>query len=50
MFPWVLADYESLTLDLTNPATFRDLTKPVGALNAKRLQFFQVSCSWRFAG
>lgn len=41
VFPWVIADYESDTLDLTNPATFRDLSKPVGALDAKRLSFFQ---------
>lgn len=37
VFPWVIADYISDTLDLTNPATFRDLTKPVGALNPERL-------------
>ena len=29
VFPWVLADYSSPTLDLRNPATFRDLSKPV---------------------
>lgn len=40
MFPWVLADYASASLDLNEPATFRDLAKPVGALNEKRLQFF----------
>ncbi len=41
MFPWILADYTSSSLDLNNPATFRDLSKPVGALNEKRLQFFK---------
>lgn len=30
VFPWVLADYESEALDLTDPASFRDLSKPVG--------------------
>jgi hypothetical protein len=40
VFPWVLADYESDTLDLNSPASFRDLSKPVGALNEKRLNFF----------
>ena len=40
VFPWVLADYASASLDLNEPATFRDLAKPVGALNDKRLQFF----------
>jgi hypothetical protein len=40
----VLADYTSEALDLDNPAkaheTFRDLSKPVGALNPARLQRF----------
>lgn len=31
VFPWVLADYTSEELDLNNPATFRDLSKPMGA-------------------
>ncbi|XP_027189697.1 protein SPIRRIG isoform X2 [Cicer arietinum] len=30
VFPWVLADYESENLDLTNPKTFRRLDKPMG--------------------
>lgn len=30
VFPWVLADYTSDELDLTNPKTFRDLSKPMG--------------------
>jgi hypothetical protein len=38
VFPWVIADYESSTLDLQNPETFRDLSKPVGALNPTRLK------------
>ena len=29
-------------VDLTNPATFRDLSKPIGALNGERLAFFKV--------
>ncbi|CAH1778819.1 unnamed protein product, partial [Owenia fusiformis] len=37
VFPWVVADQTSETLDLSNPATFRDLSKPIGALNAERL-------------
>lgn len=37
VFPWVLADYESQSLDLNDSRTFRDLTKPVGALNPDRL-------------
>jgi hypothetical protein len=41
VFPWVIADYESPKLDLTKEATFRDLTKPIGALNAERLEYFR---------
>ncbi|XP_042357670.1 WD repeat- and FYVE domain-containing protein 4 isoform X2 [Plectropomus leopardus] len=40
VFPWVLADYQSETLDLSNPATFRDLSKPMGAQTEKRRQMF----------
>ena len=31
VFPWVLADYTSEALDLHDPATFRDLSRPMGA-------------------
>ena len=31
VFPWVLADYESATLNLADPASFRDLSRPMGA-------------------
>jgi hypothetical protein len=37
VFPWVLADYASEELDLTNPATFRDLSKPIGVVNPKNV-------------
>ncbi|KAK4418318.1 protein SPIRRIG [Sesamum alatum] len=30
VFPWVLADYESEKLDLSDPKTFRNLEKPMG--------------------
>ncbi len=33
----VIADYESHSLNLRDPKTYRDLSKPVGALNAARL-------------
>ncbi|CAK5278628.1 unnamed protein product [Mycena citricolor] len=36
IFPWVLKDYTSTTLDLNNPDSFRDLTKPMGALTDVR--------------
>lgn len=41
VFPWVLADYTSQSLDLSNPSSYRDLSKPVGALNPERLKKFQ---------
>ena len=39
--PWVVADYTSATLDLDAAATYRDLSKPVGALSPRRLQLFR---------
>ncbi|KDQ53971.1 hypothetical protein JAAARDRAFT_61057 [Jaapia argillacea MUCL 33604] len=36
IFPWVLRDYLSSTLDLTSPDVFRDLTCPMGALTPAR--------------
>ena len=30
VFPWVIADYESENLDLSDPKTFRKLEKPMG--------------------
>ena len=41
VFPWVLADYTSPCLDLNAAATYRDLSKPVGALNEKRRREFE---------
>jgi len=41
VLPWVIADYKSEKLDLNKPETFRDLTKPVGALQSERLEYFQ---------
>ena len=30
VFPWVISDYKSKELDLSDPQTFRDLSKPMG--------------------
>lgn len=38
IFPWVVSDYVSERLDLENANTFRDLSKPMGALNPDRLE------------
>jgi hypothetical protein len=37
VFPWVLRDYTSEHLSLTDAGVYRDLAKPVGALNKERL-------------
>ncbi|KAH9254444.1 hypothetical protein BASA81_007557 [Batrachochytrium salamandrivorans] len=39
VFPWVLRDYESAKLDLTNPESFRDLSKPMGAMTPERVAY-----------
>ena len=40
VMPWVISDYKSDVLDFSDPRTFRDLSKPVGALDQNRLQEF----------
>jgi hypothetical protein len=42
VLPWVIADYDSEELDLENPATFRDLSKPMGAQDPVRLEVSAV--------
>ncbi|KAI5791858.1 hypothetical protein EDC01DRAFT_616117 [Geopyxis carbonaria] len=41
VFPWVLADYTSEELDLTNPRSFRDFSKPMGAQTIERQREFR---------
>lgn len=41
VFPWIIADYESEELDLNNPKTYRDLSKPMGAQTRARAEQFQ---------
>ena len=42
VFPWVIKDYASASLDLEDTEkTFRDLSKPIGALNPSRLASFK---------
>jgi hypothetical protein len=38
--PWIISDYDSSSLDLSNPNIYRDLSKPMGALNETRLNEF----------
>lgn len=41
VFPWVLTNYESKEIDLNVPSNYRDLSKPIGALNQSRKDYFQ---------
>ncbi|CAJ1025368.1 Beige/BEACH domain containing protein, putative [Leishmania lindenbergi] len=41
IFPWVIADYTSPQLDFSQTSTFRDLSKPIGALSPSRLTLLQ---------
>jgi hypothetical protein len=41
VFPHILQDFKSSSLDLKNPNTYRDLSKPIGALNPSRLEHFK---------
>nr|ACN54332.1 beige/BEACH domain protein [Epichloe festucae] len=45
VFPWILADYTSEDLDLEDPATFRDLSKPMGAQTQSRVPEFMETYS-----
>lgn len=38
VFPWVISNYISDEIDLNDPKSYRDLTKPIGALNPERLK------------
>ena len=38
VFPWVLSNYYSEELDLNDKNNYRDLSKPIGALNPTRLK------------
>lgn len=38
VFPWILKDYSSEILNLSNPNSFRDLSLPMGALTEARRQ------------
>ncbi|XP_055630908.1 protein FAN-like isoform X2 [Toxorhynchites rutilus septentrionalis] len=44
VFPWVISDYSSERLDLSDPTVYRDLSKPIGALNEERLRRLRERC------
>ena len=41
IMPWVLKQYSSSELDFDNPRVYRDLEKPIGALNEDKLEKFK---------
>ena len=41
VFPWVLSDYRSSEIDLTDESCYRDLSKPMGAIGAARAEQFK---------
>ncbi|OHT13738.1 Beige/BEACH domain containing protein [Tritrichomonas foetus] len=45
IFPWVLCDYISDTIDLNNTTAYRDLNRPIGALNVERLKHLMTKCN-----
>eukprot|EP01059_Diplonema_ambulator_P010129 TRINITY_DN20114_c0_g1_i1.p1 TRINITY_DN20114_c0_g1~~TRINITY_DN20114_c0_g1_i1.p1 ORF type:complete len:3142 (+),score=853.36 TRINITY_DN20114_c0_g1_i1:147-9572(+) len=45
VIPWVLAAYDTPAIDLSNVAVYRDLSKPMGALDSKRAASFEARYS-----
>ena len=39
IFPWILSRYDTSTLDLKSPTTFRDLSQPING-NDKPIKFY----------
>jgi hypothetical protein len=51
VMPWVLTDFSSASLDLHDPAVYRDLSKPMGALGpSSRTSFFEDRYSSTLGG
>jgi hypothetical protein len=48
VMPWILSDYSSSSIDLSSPMVYRDLTLPVGALSASRLEDMESRMSDAF--
>jgi factor associated with neutral sphingomyelinase activation len=42
VFPWLLTNFKNEYLDINDPSNYRDLSKPIGALNPTRLQSFKI--------
>lgn len=44
VFPWVISNYKSDEIDLNDIENYRDLSKPIGALNPERLSRLKERC------
>ncbi|CAD8111064.1 unnamed protein product [Paramecium primaurelia] len=42
VFPWIIAEYNEKEFNINQPTFFRDLSKPMGALNKHRLQKYKA--------
>lgn len=42
VLPWIIQDYTSSMLNLNDVNVYRDLSKPIGALNPTRLERLKV--------
>ena len=41
VFPWVLSNYDDSEIDLNDPANYRDLSQPMGAMEPRRFEAFK---------
>ena len=41
VLPWVISNYKGSKLDLKDPSVYRDLSKPIGALNPEKLSMLK---------
>ena len=46
IFPWVLTNYEDIEIDLGSANNYRDLSRPIGALNQSRRKYFEERWVW----
>ncbi len=44
VMPWVLADYTSPQIDLSDPSVYRDLSKPIAVQDEGRAAAFHERC------
>lgn len=50
VLPWVIRDYSSASIDVTDSRVYRDLSRPMGGLNSERLAQFKERMEGMAAG